>query len=68
MTIKILERGVDPKEIPMRFLCRNCGTKIECLKADMKTEPAYDMREVSYDYVPCPVCNTRITENNKCWL
>lgn len=63
MAIKIITKGVIPKDIPWRGTCYNCKTVVECDKSDATYHSNYDCRdprESSYYTTTCPVCKANI--------
>lgn len=52
--MKIICRGVDPKEHTWRGTCLNCKTLVEFSKAEARYN--HDQRDGDYLTVTCPVC------------
>jgi len=59
--MEILKRGVDPRTIPLKASCNNCGTFVQFSKAEATYHTAYDQRESEYWSIPCPVCSSSIS-------
>lgn len=59
--MKIIKKGILPKERMHRAKCYNCKTEIE-----FKEEEAviiYDQRDGNYLSITCPVCGSNITKS-----
>jgi transcription elongation factor Elf1 len=54
MTIEIITRGKDPKEVPFRASCSNCGTSYQATVSDCKYDG--DQRDGYYYSFNCKVC------------
>lgn len=60
--MKIISRGKNPEDKPIRFECRKCKTVFE---AEQSKEARYvnDMRDGDFWSCPCPVCATECTRS-----
>lgn len=52
--IKVVSRGVDPKDYLYRMKCSTCKSVLEFQKADLKWESDY--RNGGYWSLTCPMC------------
>lgn len=54
MAIKVVSRGIDPKDYLYRKACSMCKSMLEFKKDDLKWESDY--RNGGYYSMTCPVC------------
>lgn len=56
--MKIIRKGIDPKNRRMTGTCNNCSTEIECIASEAEVHS--DIRDGNYYTVRCPVCEYSI--------
>lgn len=55
--MKIIKRGKNPKQKPLKGTCNDCGTIVECLHKETKTLIDKDTEQgMATQYVKCPIC------------
>jgi RNase P subunit RPR2 len=55
--VKVISRGVDPKDFAYRMSCSNCKSLLEFVVGDLTS--THDQREGAYYTLKCPVCSHR---------
>lgn len=58
--MKIISKGVDPKEVPFNLACSKCMTVVEVTKRELKSFDGGYHNEENADYIECPVCKNLI--------
>ena len=59
--MKIIERGTDPKTVPIRATCNHCRTVFEFHPIEAKYNS--DQRDGDFYSIDCPVCKRTVTKN-----
>lgn len=62
--MKLIKKGIDPKDIIKYCTCDNCKSEYEYTENDPEIKKYVpdqrDRFDSSYSYLTCQVCNTRI--------
>jgi uncharacterized protein with PIN domain len=59
--VKIIHRGVDPKDTTHRAVCARCKTEVEFTQSEAVYHS--DRREGDFLSIACPVCADTITKS-----